>query len=168
MTKGIRMPNIQIQPVSYALGARVTNIDLSKPVSSSDLKMIQDAWTQHVVLIFPDQKLDPKLLIEFTKNFGDLDNYATQPFNRHPEHDEVMLLSNKPIQGKIHPGANNGQNWHTDLSYTIRPAKATMVYCIEKPSVGGDTMFANMYAVYEALSPKMREFLDGLEGINDV
>jgi len=157
-----------IQPVSYALGARVTNIDLSKPVSSSDLKMIQDAWTQHVVLIFPDQKLDPKLLIEFTKNFGELDNYATQPFNRHPEHDEVMLLSNKPVQGKIHPGANNGQNWHTDLSYTIRPAKATMVYCIEKPSVGGDTMFANMYAVYEALSPKMREFLDGLEGINDV
>jgi len=168
MTKGIRMPNIQIQPVSYALGAAVTNIDLSKPVSSSDLKMIQDAWTQHVVLIFPDQKLDPKLLIEFTENFGELDNYATQPFNRHPEHDEVMLLSNKPVQGKIHPGANNGQNWHTDLSYTIRPAKATMVYCIEKPSVGGDTMFANMYAVYEALSPKMREFLDGLEGINDV
>lgn len=79
-----------------------------------------------------------------------------------------MLLSNKPVNGKLPAGAYNGQNWHTDLSYTMRPAKATMVYCIEKPSVGGDTMFANMYAAYEALSPRMRELLDDLEAVNDV
>ena len=79
-----------------------------------------------------------------------------------------MLLSNKPVSGKLPAGAYNGQNWHTDLSYTVRPAKATMVYCIQKPSVGGDTMFANMYAAYESLSPKMRAFLDDLEGVNDV
>jgi taurine dioxygenase len=159
---------IEVQPVGYALGAKVTGVDLSRPLKSDEIQQIKDAWTKHLVLVFPGQQLDPESLIAFTKHFGELDNYDSQPFNRHPEYDQVMLLSNKPLNGKIPPGANNGQNWHTDLSYTIRPAKATMVYCIEKPSVGGDTMFANMYAAYESLSPKMRAFLDDLEAVNDV
>jgi taurine dioxygenase len=77
-----------------------------------------------------------------------------------------MVLANRRTNGlsKTH---NNGQNWRSDLSYTLRPAKGTSVYCMEKPSVGGDTMFANMYLAYEALSPKMRAFLDELEAIHD-
>lgn len=162
------MPNIEVQPMGYALGAKVTGADLSKPLDADTIGQIKAAWTKHLVLVFPDQQLGPETLIAFTRHFGELDNYETQPFNRHPEHDEVMLLSNKPVDGKLPAGAYNGQNWHTDLSYTPRPAKATMVYCIQKPSVGGDTMFANMYAAYESLSPKMRAFLDDLEGVNDV
>lgn len=162
------MPNIEIQPVGYAVGAKVTGVDLSKPLNPDVLRQIKGAWTQHLVLLFPGQQLDPATLIAFTRHFGELDNYDSQPFNRLPGYDQVMLLSNKPVDGKLPAGAYNGQNWHTDLSYTVRPAKATMVYCIEKPSVGGDTMFANMYAAYEALSPKMRAFLDDLEAVNDV
>lgn len=162
------MPNIEVRPVGYALGAKVTGVDLSKPLRDEELEIIHQAWLKHLVLVFPGQQLDPVSLIEFTRNFGELDDYESQPFNRHPDYKEVMLLSNKPIEGKVPPGANNGQNWHTDLSYTVRPAKATLVYCIEKPSVGGDTMFANMYLAYETLSPKLRAFLDGLEGVNDV
>jgi taurine dioxygenase len=143
-------------------------LDLSQPLRSEDIQAIKKAWTEHLVLVFPMQDLRPETLIEFTRNFGELDNYESQPFNRHPGYDEVMLLSNKPVGGKLPPGANNGQNWHTDLSYTVRPAKATLVYCIEKPSVGGDTMFANMYLAYESLSLKLREILAGLEGVNDV
>jgi taurine dioxygenase len=159
---------IQVQPVGYALGATVTGVDLSRPLSKEEIQQIQAAWTKHLVLVFPGQQLDPDTLIAFTRHFGELDNYDSQPFNRHPEYEQVMLLSNKPIKGKVPPGANNGQNWHTDLSYTTRPAKATLVYCIEKPSVGGDTMFASMYAAYESLSPKLRAFLDDLEAVNDV
>ncbi|RYF71084.1 MAG: TauD/TfdA family dioxygenase [Comamonadaceae bacterium] len=162
------MPTIEVQPVGYALGARVTGVDLSRPLDPDVVRQIQAAWTRHLVLVFPGQQLAPDSLIAFTRHFGELDNYESQPFNRLPGHDEVMLLSNKPVDGKLPAGAYNGQNWHTDLSYTLRPAKATMVYCIQKPSVGGDTMFANMYAAYEALSPKMRAFLDDLEGVNDV
>lgn len=162
------MSTIRIEPVGYALGAKVTGLDLSSPLREQDLQAIRDAWARHLVLVFPGQQLDPDTLVEFTRHFGELDDYESQPFNRHPQHKEVMLLSNKPVEGKVPPGANNGQNWHTDLSYTVRPAKGTFVYCIEKPSVGGDTMFANMYLAYETLSPKLREFLDGLEGINDV
>lgn len=162
------MTKLEIQPVGYALGARVSGVDLSRPLAPDVLQQIKAAWIRHLVLVFPGQQLDPDSLIAFTRHFGELDNYDSQPFNRLPGWDQVMLLSNKPIDGKLPAGAYNGQNWHTDLSYTLRPAKATLVHCIEKPAVGGDTMFANMYAAYEALSPKLRAFLDGLEGVNDV
>ena len=161
------MSNISIQPVGYACGARVTGIDVSGPLTDADLTAIHQAWLEHLVLVFPGQKLDPKSLVTFTRHFGELDDYATQPFNRHPEINEVMVLTNKRTNGQPSKTYNAGQNWHTDLSYTLRPAKGTSVYCMEKPSVGGDTMFANMYLAYEALSPKMREFLDGLEAIHD-
>jgi alpha-ketoglutarate-dependent taurine dioxygenase len=161
------MSKISIQPVGHACGARVTGVDLSGPVSPGDLEAIRKAWLEHLVLVFPAQQLDPRSLVAFTRNFGELDDYATQPFNRHPELNEVFLLSNKKKDGKLFPTYNSGQNWHTDLSYTVRPAKGTAVYCVEKPPVGGDTMFANMYLAYERLSPKMREFLDGLEAVHD-
>ncbi len=162
------MSNLNIQRLGHACGARVTGVDLSKPVPAGTLEAIRKAWLENLVLVFPEQKLDPRSLVAFTRNFGELDDYATQPFNRHPEINEVFVLSNKKqASGKPFPTYNSGQNWHTDLSYTPRPAKGTSVYCIEKPSVGGDTMFANMYLAYERLSPKMREFLDGLECVHD-
>lgn len=162
------MAAITIERVGYACGARVTGIDLSKPLAQEQLDQIHRAWLEHLVLVFPKQSLDARSLVAFTGRFGTLDDYASQPFNRHPEINEVMVLTNKRTHGKPSKTYNAGQNWHTDLSYTIRPAKGTSVYCIERPSVGGDTMFANMYLAYETLSPKMREFLDGLEAVHDV
>jgi len=161
------MSKISIQPAGYACGAKVTGVDLSGPVPDGDLEVIRKAWIEHLVLVFPGQALDPHSMMKFSRCFGELDDYATQPFNRHPEINEVMVLTNKRTNGQPSKTYNAGQNWHTDLSYTLRPAKATAVYCIEKPSVGGDTMFANQYAAYETLSPKMQAFLDGLEGVHD-
>lgn len=161
------MSNGSIQRIGYACGARVTGIDVSNP-SARDMDIIRAAWLEHLVLVFPGQKLDPASLVRFTRNFGELDDYASQPFNRHPEINEVFMLTNKRTNGAPSKTYNAGQNWHTDLSYTLRPAKGTSVYCMEKPSVGGDTMFANMYMAYETLSPKMRAFLDDLEAVHDV
>ena len=161
------MSTISIQPVGFACGARVTGIDLSKPLSAQDLETLRKAWIEHLVLVFPGQALDPFSLMTFTRNFGELDDYATQPFNRHPEINEVMVLTNKRTNGQPSKTYNAGQNWHTDLSYTLRPAKGTAVYCMEKPSVGGDTMFANMYLAFETLSPKMQAFVESLEGVHD-
>lgn len=161
------MTNITVQPVGYACGAKVTGIDLSKPLTDEDVRTIHQAWLDHLLLVFPGQKLDSKQLVAFSRHFGELDDFATQPFNRDPEINEVMVLTNKRADGKPSQTFNAGQNWHTDLSYTLRPAKGTTLFCIDKPSVGGDTMFANMYQAYESLSPKMRELLDGLEAIHD-
>jgi len=153
--------------VGFACGAKVTGIDLSASPSDDDIRAIHTAWLRHLVLVFPGQRLDPVTLVEFTRRFGQLDDYATQPFARHPDFNEVMVLTNKRTDGQLSKTHNNGQNWHSDLSYTLRPAKGTSVYCMEKPSVGGDTMFANMYLAYESLSPKLRAFLDGLEAVHD-
>ena len=161
------MSGIRIERVGHACGARITGVDLSKKLSQEELDCIHRAWLEHLVVVFPGQQLDARALVRFTSRFGPLDDYATQPFNRHPEINEVMVLTNRRTGGKPSRTYNAGQNWHTDLSYTLRPAKATSVYCVEKPSVGGDTMFANMYLAYETLSPKMREFLDGLEAVHD-
>jgi len=161
------MSNITIQPVGYAAGARITGIDLSKPISDDDLRTLHNAWIKHLVLVFPGQEIGPAELVAFSRHFGELDNFESQPFNRHPDFNEVMVLTNKKTNGQLSKTYNAGQNWHTDLSYTVRPAKATTLYCIEKPSVGGDTMFANMYMAYETLSLKMQEILDGLEAIHD-
>lgn len=162
------MAEISVKSVGYSLGAQVVGIDLSKPLSEKHVQIIQEAWAEHQVLVFPNQDLGPESLLAFSRHFGELDNFSSQPFNRHPEYDEIFMLSNKPIDGKVPPGSTGGQNWHTDLSYTIRPAKATLVYCVEKPSVGGDTMFANMYDAYETLSPVLQQFLDEREAVHDV
>jgi taurine dioxygenase len=162
------MSNIAVQPIAFALGAKVTGVDLRRPLAETDLDAIRMAWTKYLVLVFPRQELNAQHLIDFTACFGELDDYSSQPFNRHPEFDRVMLLSNRRVNGKLLPGASGGQNWHTDLSYTVRPAKSTALYCVEKPAIGGDTMFANMYMAYESLSAPMRQFLDGLEAVHDV
>jgi taurine dioxygenase len=161
------MSKITIRPVGYAVGAEITGVDLTTPLSDDDFKTLHGAWVKHLVLVFRAQQIGPAELVNFTRRFGELDTYDTQPFNRHPDFNEVMVLSNRRVDGKLPQTHNAGQNWHTDLSYTLRPAKGSAVYCVEKPSVGGDTMFANMYLAYETLSPKLREILDGLEAIHD-
>jgi taurine dioxygenase len=161
------MSTITVQPVGYALGARVTGIDLAKPLSDEAFQAIHQAWLRHLVLVFPGQRLDPAGMEAFGSRFGELDDFENQVGPRDPEYKHVMLLTNRLQDGKQSKSYNAGQNWHTDQSYSIRPAKATCVHCIEKPSVGGDTLFANMYRAYETLSPKLREFLDGLEAVHD-
>lgn len=162
------MSSIAVRPVGYALGAEITGVDLSKPLRAEDLRRINEAWFRHQVLVFPGQDLSPEALIGFSSNFGELDNHDSQPFNRLPGYDKVMLLSNRPVGGTLPPGGAAGVNWHTDLSYTVRPAMGTFLYCMEKPQIGGDTLFANMYTAYETLSPRMRAFLDDLEAVHDV
>lgn len=161
------MPIIDIQSVGYALGAKVTGVDLSKPLSDAMFQAIRDAWIRHLVLVFPGQRLDSAAMVDFSRRFGELDDFENQVVHRDPEFKEVMVLTNRLQNGQQSKTYNAGQNWHTDQSYSVRPAKATCVHCIEKPSVGGDTLFANMYLAYETLSPKLRDFLDGLEGVHD-
>jgi taurine dioxygenase len=132
-----------VKPVGYALGAEVTGVDLSQPLEAGTLEAIRAAWLEHLVLVFPGQSLSPAQQVAFSRNFGELDMHDSQPFNRHADFPEVLLLTNRPVNGKPSQTYNAGQNWHTDLSYTVRPAKGTTLYCVEKPSVGGDTMFAS-------------------------
>src|SRR4051812_23895559 len=103
------MSNIVVRRVGYAMGAEITGVDLSQPISRKDLDLVMKAWFEHQVLVFPQQDLGPEQLIRFSSNFGEVDGLESQPFNRLPGHDKVMLLSNRPVEGKVPPGNGGGQ-----------------------------------------------------------
>jgi taurine dioxygenase len=162
------MNNINVTPLGYAVGGQVTGLDLRKPMSSSEVEAVTAAWHKHLVLVFPAQDLTPPQLIAFTSQLGEIERNENVPYYRHPEYPEVLLVSNKPVNGKPSQTRNTGRNWHADLTYTDRPAKGSVLMCKQKPEVGGDTMFANMYMAYERLSPKMQAFIGTLEAVHDI
>ena len=162
------MNRITVKPLGFALGAEVSGIDLREPQDDLVRREIQNAWHQHLVLIFPGQDLGTEQQIAFSRGFGLLEQNDFQPHYRDPRHHEILLVTNRQLGGKPSETRNTGRNWHSDLSYTTRPAKASLLLCKEKPPIGGDTMFANMYLAYETLSPPMRAFVETLEAIHDV
>lgn len=163
------MSHIDVKPLGYALGAEVSGIDLRQPLSAADRKAINEAWLRHLVLVFPGQQdLTPEEHIAFSRNFGDLDQHESQPPTYlHPDHREILVITNRRVGGKPSGTRNTGRNWHTDLTYTLAPAKGALLLCRERPTVGGDTLFANMYLAYETLSPLVREFVEKLEAVHD-
>ena len=163
------MSDLTIRPLGFAAGAEVTGLDLRRPLAEADRRAIHDAWLRHLVLVFPGQDLTAEQQIAFARNFGELDAHESQaPSTLHPDHREILVLTNRMVGGKPSGTHNSGRNWHTDLSYTERPAKGAVLACKEKPPVGGDTMWANLYLAYETLSPALRALLEGLEAIHDV
>ncbi|MDP1838440.1 MAG: TauD/TfdA family dioxygenase [Reyranella sp.] len=163
------MSMIKIIPLGFAAGAQVVGVDLRQPLSDADQRRINEAWLEHIVLVFPEQQLTPEEQIAFSRRFGVLDDHESQaPSTLHPEHREILVLSNKVVGGKKSGTYNSGRNWHTDLSYTTRLAKGAILHCKEKPPVGGDTMWANLYLALETLTPPIRRLIEDLEALHDV
>lgn len=162
------MSRIAITPLGFAVGAQITGLDLREPLDDVCRQAILQAWHKHLVLVFPGQDLDAAQQIAFSAQFGTLEQNDFQPHYRDPGYPEILLVTNRKMDGKPSETRNTGRNWHTDLSYTTRPAKASLLLCKEKPPIGGDTMWANMYLAYETLSPKMQAFIESLEAIHDV
>ena len=163
------MSMIEIVPLGFAAGAEVRGVDLRQPLSDADQRRINEAWLEHIVLVFPKQELTPEQQIAFSRRFGVLDTHESQaPSTLHPDHREILVLSNKMVGGKKSGTYNSGRNWHTDLSYTTRLAKGATLHCKEKPPVGGDTMFANLYLALETLTPPIRRLIEDLEALHDV
>jgi len=156
-----------IRKLSNALGAEVTGVDLAR-LSNEEFAHIEQAWREHLLLVFRGQKLDHPQYIAFGRRFGELERYlhGNKDYT-HPDYPEVYFLTNHEVNGKPSETQDVGREWHTDQSYTVRPLKATMLYCREIPEHGGDTIFTNMYRAYERLSPRLREVLEGLDAVHD-
>ncbi len=158
-----------VTPLGYALGAEVTGLDLAQPMDEGTRAALNEAWLKHLVLVFPNQPLTPEQLMAVSAKFGTLDNHRSQaPETLLEGHPEVLVVTNKHRLGKPSGTRNTGRNWHTDLQYSLRPAKGALLMCQERPPVGGDTMWANLTLAYETLSPRMQAILDGLEAVHDV
>ncbi|MEM9682284.1 MAG: TauD/TfdA family dioxygenase [Pseudomonadota bacterium] len=141
-------------PLSGALGAEIRGIDLLAATDDTWAD-ITAAFHDHLVLAFPGQTLSPTDLVTVAGRFGTVGFY---PFAEGlAEEPHVFAIIKEP-----HERVNFGEGWHTDTTYTERPPKATALYSVEVPPQGGDTLFANMYLAYDALSDGMKDFIDGL------
>lgn len=159
------MSSFSLKPLSSALGAEVIGVDMRSPPDAETVQALIDAWHRHIILLFRNQPLTFEEHIAFSRHFGVLDDHAAIPKFRHPDHPEILLVTNYEAGGKR---LAVGRQWHSDLSTTTRPAKGSLLHCVELPEVGGDTMFCNMYKAWDSLSPTLQSILDGRNALHDM
>lgn len=161
---------IETREADGGLGARITGIDLSRPIPDRDFARIILALGHHGVVCFPGQSLAPADLKAFSGRFGGLQISVSGSFND-PEHPEVMTLSNMKQDGKPLGLADAGQDWHTDMSYNATIGYVNVLHALHVPMRDGqplgDTLFADMKAAYRDLPPALRERLDGMTVTHD-
>jgi taurine dioxygenase len=156
--------NPKITPISEPLGAEIQNINLAN-ISDSEFETIHQAWLDHCVILLRNQKLTDKDLIAFSQRFGDLDLAPIQETGRRfvEGYPELYVISNVVEDGEPIGSLGAGEAvWHTDMSYLEEPPKASMVYALEIPPVGGSTYFCNMYKAFELLPNSLKTKIDGL------
>ena len=151
-----------MRPASGALGAEISGLDLSQPLDDDLFAGIRQAFHDHLVLCFRDQRLGPAEHLAFTRRFGPVEPHPLGSRRGLQEHPEVMVLENRP--GK--PGARN-DFWHSDISFAERPPALSILHAIDVTEGPADTMFCNMYRAYEDLSERLRGILDGLGAVHD-
>lgn len=160
--------SIQVQPLSYAVGARVTGVDLSQPLSDADFGVIKNALLQHTMVCMPGQKMAPEQSIAFAARFGELDDHHEDPGYTLPGYPQIYMLGNfMRDDGRMSKTKDVGRGWHTDHSYTVRPTMVSMLHCQSVPAVGGTTMVANGYMAYDDLSATMKAIVEQLEAVHD-
>jgi taurine dioxygenase len=150
---------ISIRPAGGMVGAHVDDIDLSRHLDDDVVGRLRSALFEHGVLLFKDQKLSPEQHIAFAERFGPID--INQFFAHAPGYPQIAEVRKDPGQK-----ANIGGSWHTDHSFDEKPALGSILYAIDVPPVGGDTLFANMYAAFEALSDGLKQTLETLEAVH--
>jgi len=158
---------IVVVPTSQALGAEIQGVDLSQDMDSDIFAAVHRAWLEHCVIRFRNQNLSDANLIAFSRRFGDLDRPPNTGGRTmaDPDNPEIYVISNVIENGE--PIGDLGDieaDWHTDLSYTAIPAKASALYALEIPEDGsGDTGFLNMYLAYETLPNDLRNRIEDLK-----
>ena len=152
-------PDLKIRRVAGALGAEISGVDLARDLPDETIAAIRAALVEHQVIFFRDQVLTPAQQARFGARFG--------PLNIHPyvrgmaEHPEVMEIIKEPADR-----LNFGGGWHSDMSFLESPAIGSILYGVEIPQFGGDTLFASQAAAYDALSAGFKATLEGLNGVH--
>src|SRR5271155_272958 len=159
------MASFQIRPLGHALGGIVTGLDLRRPLDSETVAALRQEWLNRTLLYFPDQDVSAPQLARFSHYFGESEKLPLR--NHHVDDRDVEILTNETINGVVWDGYKNGQDWHSDRSYTTCPTAAIVLSAKTTPEVGGDTLFANMYMAYDRLSPVMKCVVDDLDAVHD-
>jgi taurine dioxygenase len=152
---------IEITPFEGSpLGAEVTGLDLSQPLSDDDFKRIHRAHLDHHVVVFRDQRITPDQQISFSRRFGPLQIHVLRQFQL-TGHPEILIVSNVLEDGKPIGLGDAGHFWHSDLSYKETPSLGSLLHAQELPAEGGDTLFANMHLAWDTLPQALRDAVEG-------
>jgi taurine dioxygenase len=151
--------SLAVRPITMRIGAEILGIDLARPLTAAQREGIHDALMRHQVVFFRDQYLDHDQLKAFGRAFGSLDEPVRGAL---PDHPEILTVHADASSTYVYGGF-----WHSDLSCKAEPPMGSILYLPVVPEVGGDTVFASMYAAYGALSPRMRAYLEGMTAVHD-
>jgi len=154
-----------LRPLGGRFGLEACGVDLSQPLTQAQFREIEDAFFAGQVLVFRAQELTAQQFLDFARRFGPPEPHVIDQFH-HPEHADILILSNRRKDGRPVGLQDAGTYFHTDYSYLQVPARATLLYSIEVPKKGGDTLFADQYAAYEELPATTRDRIDGLVGLH--
>jgi taurine dioxygenase len=152
---------ISVKRLAPAIGAEVGGIDLSRPLTPEEFAEIRAALLENLVIFFREQNLTPEQHKAFGLRFGKLHIHPA-PLGVLQGHPEIVVVKADENSKRI-----AGESWHSDVSCDAEPPMGSILYVTEVPPLGGDTLFASMYAAYEGLSDSMRRFLSGLTAIHD-
>jgi len=154
---------VEVRPLTGALGCEIFGADLAN-LDDATFDQIHDAFLQYQAVMFHDQELTQEEFAEFGKRFGKLEDEPFLPFKA--DVPGVFYLRGAPRDSKVLSTQNLG--WHADHTYQANPSLGAMLYAIDVPEAGGDTLFASNYLSYENLSPAMQEFLEDKIAVHDV
>ena len=153
------------------IGAEISDVDLARPLSEADFGRVEAAFNAHGVVAFPGQQLDEPQLIAFARRFGEVEKIFLTHY-AHPQYPEIMFVSNVKENGRDIGHADAGSVWHTDMSYTARPPRATLLYALEVPLENGvalgATHFSSAAAAYDSLPESMQRRIANLRAMHQV
>lgn len=149
---------IMVEPIVPAIGAEITRVDLSAALNASQFQEIHDALMTHQVIFFRDQDLIQDELVAFARCFGEPHVNPDTSFGKLDAHPEVEVLDYDASR----PPYVTKEMWHSDFSGREAPTLGSVLYALEVPASGGDTLWVSMYAAYEALSDRMKQYLSGM------
>ena len=151
--------NFDVRPLTPSIGAEIHGVDLRCPFDAATLREVRAALLDWKVLFFRDQDITTEQHLDFARNFGELE---VHPFAPHkPGYPEVLAIThNRESRGREN-------TWHSDVTWRLEPSLGSILRSLEIPPVGGDTLFADMYAAYDGLSDELKEEIDGRTAIHD-
>ena len=156
---------MEFRKLSAGFGIEVTGVDLSRPLPAPVFQELWNVFFENQVLVVKSQNLKAKEFLAFANCFGRPEPHVIDQFH-HPEHADILVLSNVEKDGEPTGLADAGTYFHTDYSYLEVPARATMLYSIQVPKKGGDTLFANQYAAYDDLPADLKKRIDSLVALH--
>jgi taurine dioxygenase len=158
---------IEVCRIGPQIGAEIRGVDV-KRLGDAEFAQIYQAWLDYNVVIIPGQDIEIPDFLDYGRRFGRLYPHPSK-VTRHPEYPEVTLLGFNKFgpDGKLNEAIyrRGAEGWHTDGAYDAEPFKATQLYSVAVPSAGGNTLFANAYAAYDALPNGLKQRLEGLRGV---